>query len=458
VSMQKFFRHIDLHVEDFVEDLQTFCKQPSISAQNKGIDECVQLLKEMMAEAEIDTKVVPVKDGNPVVFGELKSEGAKQTLGFYNHYDVQPPEPLELWDSPPFEAKVMEGKIFARGVEDNKGSLIARLEAVKALKAVYGRLPVNLKFFVEGEEEIGSPHLESFVKGNMSLLKADGYVWEGDGVDEQNRPNVSLGVKGILYVEFRAKGPQRDVHSSLAPVVPNPAWRLVWLLASLKGPDEKIRIPGWYDEVVPPTEKEAQLLKEAPFDEKADKEELGLKEYLHGVTGFESQKILRFSPTCNVAGFEAGYTGPGAKTVLPSEAMVKVDFRLVEAQKPDLQFRRLKEHLRSQGFDDVTVINHGGYEPAKTPLENPFVTRVIETAEKVYGCKPVVWPTVAGTSPIYVIKNWMRIPVASAGGVGYPGSKVHAPNENIRIKDYVNSIKFVAALIRSYETLPYAHG
>jgi acetylornithine deacetylase/succinyl-diaminopimelate desuccinylase-like protein len=282
-------------------------------------------------------------------------------------------------------------------------------------------------------------------------MKADGYVWEGDGVDEQNRPEVSLGVKGILYVEFRAKGPKRDVHSSLAPVVPNPAWRLVWLLSSLKGSDEKIKIPGWYDEVVPPTEDEIRLLKEAPFDEKADKEELGLKEYLHGVTGVESQKTLRFSPTCNIAGFGAGYTGPGAKTVLPSEAMVKVDFRLVEAQKPDIQFKRLKEYLKNQGFNDITVINHGGYEPSKTSPDDPFVVRVIETAEKVYGCKPVVWPTVAGTSPYYVIRNWMGIPVASGGGVGYPGSKAHAPNENIKIKDYVNSIKFVASLIRSYE-------
>ncbi len=450
--MKKVFDYIDSHISEFVEDLRALCIQPSISAQNMGIGECAVVLKEMMGDAGIDVKVVPVKDGNPVVFGELKSREAEQTLGFYNHYDVQPPEPLELWDFPPFEAKIKDGKIFARGVDDNKGSLAARIEAVKALKAVYGDFPVNLKFFVEGEEEIGSPHLESFVKGNMDLLKADGYVWEGDGVDEQNRPNVSLGVKGILYVEFRAKGPKRDVHSSLAPIVPNPAWRLVWLLSSLKGSDEKIKIPGWYDEVVPPTERDIQLLEQAPFNEKAEKEELGLTEYLRGVTGVESQRVLRFSPTCNIAGFEAGYTGQGSKTVLPSEAMVKVDFRLVEAQKPEAQLRRLKGYLHRQGFDDVTVIYHGGYEPARTSPDDPFVVRVLETAERVYGCKPVVWPTVAGTSPFYVIKNWMGIPVASAGGVGYPGSKVHAPNENVRIKDYVNSIKFVASLILSYRT------
>jgi len=309
---------------------------------------------------------------------------------------------------------------------------------------------VNLKFFIEGEEEIGSPHLPSFVKENMELLKADGYIWEGDGVDQQGRPVITLGAKGILYVELRARGPKRDVHSSRAPLVPNPAWRLVWLLSTLKGPDEKIKIPGWYDEVVPPTETEMHLLEEAPFDEEADKEELGLKEYLLGLTGIESQKALRFSTSCNICGFNAGYTGSGSKTVLPSEAMVKIDFRLVEAQKPDVLFKRLKEHLNREGFSDITVINYGGYEPAKTPPDDPFVIRVTETAEKVYGSKPVVWPTTAGTSPIYVIKNWMGIPVASGGGVGYPGSKVHAPNENIRIEDYVKSIKYVAALISSY--------
>jgi len=450
MSTQNLFSFIESHVDTYVEDLRRLCRQPSVSAQNKGITECVSLLTEMITKAGISVKIIPVKDGNPVVFGELKSAGAKQTLGFYNHYDVQPPEPLELWDSPPFEAKIKDCKIFARGVDDNKGSLVARLEAVKALKAVYGRLPVNLKFFVKGEEEIGSPHLESFAKQNMELLRTDGYVWEGDGVDERDHPNVSLGVKGILYVEFRAKGPQRDVHSSLAPIVPNPAWRLIWLLSSLKGPDEKIKIPHWYDEVVPPTKEELKLLKEAPFDEEADKEEMGLKEYLGGVTGVESQRALRFSPTCNVAGFEAGYTGPGSKTVLPSEAMAKVDFRLVEAQRPHVQLRRLMEYMKSQGFGDVGVICHGGYEPFKTPVGDPFVKRIVQTAEEVYKAKPVVWPTVAGTSPFYVVKNWMGIPVASAGGVGYPGSKIHAPNENIRVKDYVNSVKFVASLIRSY--------
>ena len=267
----------------------------------------------------------------------------------------------------------------------------------------------------------------------------------------KGRPIVTLGAKGILHVEFRTKGPKVDVHSSRAPLVPNPAWRLVWMLSMLKGPDEKIKIPGWYDDVVPPDEEDMRLLEEAPFDEEADKRELGLKEYLLGVTGVESLKTLLFSPTCNISGFLSGYTGPGTKTVLPSEAFARVDFRLVVAQKPDILFKKLKNYLRENGFDDVTVIKHSAYEAAKTPVNDPFVTRVVKIAKRIYGLKPVIWPTAAGTGPLYVIRNWLGIPVVSAGGAGYSGSRIHAPNENIRLKDYIRSIKYMVALINSYE-------
>jgi len=449
--MRDLMEYIDSNVEEFVEDLRILCQQPSVSAQNKGINECVEALRGIMEKAGINVKVVPVKNGNPVVFGELNVEDPKGCLGFYNHYDVQPPEPLELWETPPFGADVRDEKIFARGVSDNKGNIIARLEALRAVSEVLREPPISLKFLIEGEEEIGSPHLPSFVKDNMNLLKADRYLWEGDGVDEKERPVVTLGAKGILFVELRAKGARRDVHSSWAPLIPNPAWRLVWALSSIKGPDERITIPGWYDDVVPLTDEESRLLEESRFEEEAEKEEFGLKEFLGELTGVETRKALYFSPTCNICGFDAGYKGSGTKTVLPSRAMAKVDFRLVEAQKPNVLFGKLEKYLESKGFSDIEIINYGGYEPSKTSPSDPFASRVIETAEKVYGLKPVVWPTSAGTSPIYTIRNWMGIPVASGGGVGYPGSNIHAPNENIRLKDFVNSIKCMATLISSYK-------
>lgn len=445
-------RYIESKADEYVKDLRKLCRQPSVSAQGVGIEECAELLREFMEEAGISARVYPVKEGNPVVLGEVRGGKEKNgCIGFYNHYDVQPPEPLELWETPPFEAAIRDGKIYARGVSDNKGNVMARIEAVKAVREVLGEVPIDLKFLVEGEEEVGSPHLPNFVKGHAHLLKADGYIWEGDGVDEKNRPVITLGAKGIIYVEFRARGAKRDAHSSLAPLIPNPAWRLVWALSTIKGPDEKIRIPGWYDDVVEPSDVERKLLEEAPFEEEERKRELGLKEFLGGLKGFEALKALYFSPTATICGLDAGYKGPGAKTVLPCEAVAKMDFRLVEAQKPRKLLKMLREHLDREGFSDIEVVSYSGYEPAKTSPSDPFARYFIETVEKVYGNKPVVLPTTAGTSPIYTIRNWMGIPVASGGGVGYPRSNVHAPNENIRIEDYIRSIKFVATLITSYK-------
>ncbi len=443
-------RYIESNVEEYIEDLRSICGVPSVSAQNTGIDECVRTLADIMEDAGINVQVIPVRNGNPVIYGELRGGGTERCIGFYNHYDVQPPEPLDLWESPPFKPEVREGRIFARGVSDNKGNIISRIEAVKAVTKILGKPPINLKFIVEGEEEIGSPNLPVFVKEHMDILWADGYLWEGDGVDERNRPIVTLGAKGILYVELKARGAKRDVHSSMAPIVPNPAWRLVWALSSIKGPDEKIRVPGWYDDVVPPSDDEIRLIEEAPFEEEEEKRELGLKEYLLGLRGIESRKALYFSPTCNICGFDAGYKGLGSKTVLPSEAMVKVDFRLVEAQKPEDLINKLKRHLKEEGFSDIEIKSYGGYEAAKTPPKDPFVRRVVNILEETYGRKPVIKPTSAGTSPIYTIRNWMGIPVLSCGGVGYPGSNIHAPNENIRIVDLINSIKFIASLIINY--------
>jgi len=449
--LNELFKYIDRNTDRFIEDLRILCQQPSVSSQKRGIDECVDLLEKIMEDIGLEVRIFEIKNGNPIIFGELRSGSSKECLGFYNHYDVQPPDPLDEWEFPPFNPVIKDGKLYARGASDDKGDLISRLEAVRAFLEVRGDVPVSLKFLIEGEEESGSPHLPDFVRENADLLKADGYLWEGEGVDMKGRPIVTLGAKGILHVEFRTKGPKVDVHSSRAPLVPNPAWRLVWMLSMLKGPDEKIKIPGWYDDVVPPDEEDMRLLEEAPFDEEADKRELGLKEYLLGVTGVESLKTLLFSPTCNISGFLSGYTGPGTKTVLPSEAFARVDFRLVVAQKPDILFKKLKNYLRENGFDDVTVIKHSAYEAAKTPVNDPFVTRVVKIAKRIYGLKPVIWPTAAGTGPLYVIRNWLGIPVVSAGGAGYSGSRIHAPNENIRLKDYIRSIKYMVALINSYE-------
>jgi len=447
--LREIYEYIDKNSQRFVEDLIRLCKQPSISTQNVGINDCVDLVQSMMGEVGIETEIIQTK-GHPMLLGLQKFEGADKTIGFYNHYDVQPPEPLELWETPPFNADIREDKIFARGVSDNKGDLIARIKAIEAIKEVVGLAPANVKFFIEGEEEIGSPNLAPSVKEHMPRIRADGYIWEGGGVDGKGRPVVSLGVKGILYTEMKAKCTVTDVHSARAPLVPNPAWRLVWALNTLKDRDERIKIAGWYEDVKPPTEEEVKLLESSPFEEEEMKERLGLKEFLLKRTGVDALKYLYFTPTCTICGFDAGYKGPGLKTVLPQEAMVKVGFRLAHAMNPDILFPKLVDHLERHGFGDVEVTKLAGYEPCKTSVDDPFARFVIEKLTEVYLDKPVVWPTSAGTSPMYTIKNRMGVPVVSGGGVGYPESRAHAPNENIRIKDYLRSIKFVATLITSF--------
>lgn len=449
-SLKKVYEYIDENAERFVEDLRKLCRQPSVSARHEGIEECVDLLKSMMEDVGIDANVFKVKEGHPVVLGAQRFTAARKTLGFYNHYDVQPPEPLELWESPPFSAEIRSGRIYARGVDDNKGNIVARLKAVEAVKDVLGEVPANVKFFFEGEEEVGSPHLGSFVKAHRGDLKADGFLWEGDGVDEADRPVVTLGVKGLLYVELSATGASADVHSSQAPLVPNPAWRLVWALSTLKDRDERIKIADWHDDLMPPTEEEMKLLSAMPFDEEGWKKRLGLKDFLLTRAGVDAPRHLYYSPTCNVCGFEAGYAGEGVKTVLPSKARVKIDFRLPYALNPEKLFPKLKNHLQRHGFGDIEVVNLGGYEPCKTPVSDPFAEQVVRRLREVYDKEPVVWPTAAGTSPMYTIKNWLGIPVVSGGGVGNPDANVHAPNENIRVADYIKSIKFVANMIATF--------
>ncbi len=448
--MAETFDYINVNKEKFIDDLKRLCRQPSISASKKGIEECAELVKRMMEEVGIDARIIPIKNGSPVVFGEMRSKKSSRTLAFYNHYDVQPPEPYEEWVSPPFEPHIKEGKIYCRGVSDNKGDIVARLKATEALIKTVGEIPVNLKFIVEGEEEISSPHLGAFAREHPELLKADGYLWEGGDVDGKNRPEVELGVKGMLYVELTVKGANVDEHSKRAPLIPDPSWRLTWALASIKDPDETIKISGFYDNVKEPTEKEIMLLQEMPFEEEMMKKKWGLKEFLGGLTGLEALKNLYLKPACTICGFGSGYQGPGSKTVLPSTAMAKVSFRLVPNQDPDDILRKLKAHLEKKGFGDVQIEKLGGYEASRVSVENAFAKLVVSTLEETYGVKPVVHPTGIGSGPMYIAQNWMGIPSVMAGGVRYIDSYQHAPNENIRIEDFMLSIRFVSMLIRRF--------
>jgi acetylornithine deacetylase/succinyl-diaminopimelate desuccinylase-like protein len=432
-----------------LERLKRFCRQPSVSAQHLGIQECAQLVREMLEEVGLSSRVIPTAvEGYPVVFGEMRGRSPR-TILFYNHYDVQPAEPFDEWLSPPFEPEEREGRLYARGVSDNKGHIVSRLAAIEALLQVYGELPCSVKFVIEGAEEIGSPGLHRFVEEHRELLLADACIWEGGGVNWRGQPQVVLGLKGILYVELECRAASRDSHSSYATIVPNPAWRLVWALSTLKDAQERVLIPGFYDDVRPPSEEELRAIDAIPPEEERLRESLGLKEFLLGLKGQEVRRRHLLEPTCTICGIISGYTGEGSKTVLPSWARAKIDFRLVPDQRPEDILAKLKAHLQARGFGDVEVKSRDGGNPARTPMDSPWVALVRETAQEVYGLEPVIVPTMAGSGPMYSFSETLGLPVVTSG-IGHPEDRIHAPNENIRLDDLFKGILHIAAIMERF--------
>ena len=366
----------------------------------------------------------------------------------YDHYDVQPPEPLELWESGPWDAAIRDGKLFARGVADNKGNLMCRIHAVEAYLAAVGALPLKIKFVVEGEEEIGSIHLPQFVKENRALLEgAEGCLWEAGYKDMNERPVISCGVKGIVYVELHARGAKRDLHSAMAAIVVDPAWRLTWALATLKDADDNILVDDLMKHVRAPTDAEMDALKTIPYDEEKVKADLGIPSFIRNLTGIELLKKYLYEPTCTICGLYSGYIGEGSKTVLPNHAFAKIDFRLVPNLSPDLVVDLLKKHLARRGFDDIEVkLTETGEEVARSPLDSAIVRAAIDAAKSVYDRAPIVYPTMAGSGPMYPLCQALGIPAVSAG-CGWHDSRGHAPNENIRLADYFEGMAFVRELM-----------
>lgn len=449
MNLEKVSQYIDAHYEEFIQDLAKLVRQPSVSARKEGMEQCAEIVERMMRDAGLSTKILPEKEGNPVVYGEIRSDTSEKTLLFYDHYDIQPPEPLDKWISDPFSCELREGRIYGRGVADNKGNTVSRLKAIQAFLETVGSVPVNIKFVVEGEEEIGSPHLAPLIKENKKLLSADAGIWEFGGTDRKGHPLIYLGLKGVLSVELRAQGATRDVHSANAPLIPNPAWRLVWALNTLKNDRDDILIDDFFENVEPPSAEEIEYAKAIPFEEEEEKKDLGLWKFINNVTGVDAVRTLLYKPTCTINGLLTGYTGAGSKTVLPNKAMVKLDFRLVPRQMPDEIFGKLVKHLRNHGFKDVEAVMQGSTEPAKTPITEEFVQTVIKSAERVYGKRAVVYPTSAASGPLHLFRNWLGYPIVSVG-CAHAESRGHAPNENIAVEGFAKGTKFIAAIINDF--------
>lgn len=440
--------YLQANLETSIAELARLCAIPSVSAQGRGLKECAELVAAMLRQRGFAVEVMPT-GGAPVVFGERKGQ-ADKTLLIYNHYDVQPPEPLELWESPPFEPTLRDGKLYARGVSDDKGHLVCRLHAIDALLQARGELPCNIKFIVEGEEETSSLHLHEFIEDHRQLLAADACLWEFGGVDHRDVPIQYLGMRGICYVELTVATAHSDAHSGLGgSIFPNAAWRLVWALNTLKGPDERIRLPGFYDSVRLPSERDREFLAALPDMAEDYKERYGVEYFLKSLSGVELRQAEVFEPTCTICGFSAGYEGPGSKTVLPARASAKVDFRLVPDQTPEEVLIKLRNHLDSQGFTDIEITYLGGEPPARTDPDHPFVQLVVETAEAVYGSPMLIQPMTGGSGPNHPFIHLLNVPIATAG-VSYPGTQSHAPNENLRLDLYLKGAKHVTRILDEF--------
>jgi len=447
------FQNIDSYLEKNLDrsivELSKLVAQPSISAQGIGLKECANLVADMLRARGFTAEIMDT-EGAPVVYGERKGK-ADKTLLFYNHYDVQPPEPLELWESPPFEPSLRNGKLYGRGVSDDKSHIVSRLHAIDAILASQGELPCNVKFIIEGEEETSSVHLHDFIRENTEKLKADACIWEFGGVDHREVPMQYLGLRGICYVELSVETAAIDVHSGLGgSILPNAAWRLVWALSTLKGPDERIRIPGFYEGIVAPTERDRELMEALPDVADEYKQRYGVKEFIKGLKGGTELKMEEvFTPTCTICGLTSGYQGPGSKTVQPAFASAKVDFRLVLGQMPEDILEKLRAHLDAEGFSDVQVKYLGGEPAARTDPDDSFVRTVVKAAEEVYEFPMAMVPMIGGSGPSYPFVHDLGLPVATAG-LGYPDTRAHAPNENIRIDLYLKHARHMARVITEF--------
>jgi len=443
-------KHVDSNLNDLISDLQTLIRQPSVSAKNEGIEECAKLVKKLLKKSGLKSEILRLKKGvAPIVYGEIKSkQNPTKTLMFYNHYDVQPAEPFDLWDDPPFSGTRKGNKIFGRGATDDKGELITRIKAVEACLKTTGDVPCSIKFVIEGEEETGSAHIEEYLKKYKKKFSCDGVIWEFGYVDAKNRPIIGLGMKGLLFVELSIKESIIDAHSSLAVLIKNPAWRLIEAIQTLRDSNGKILIKDWYKEVTPFSKKDLELIRKEPFDENVFKKEFGIKSFVGDKKGMDAKKAMVGGVTCNIAGFVSGYTGDGAKTVLPGEALVKIDFRLIPKMEPKKQVMRLKKHLKSKGFDDVKIRVFHGEAAARTNSSEPFVTHVKEAADKSFG-KSILNVSNAGTGPMYPFVDILKAPCISIGST-YMFSRIHSPNEFARVDLLKKTTKCICLIMENF--------
>ncbi len=454
LPVEEMTQYVDENIKSTLDNLFRLVKIPTVTAKDKDREYSALAIKELQKMFEtmnFKTDIIETK-GQPVFIAHYDAD-KPNTLLFYDHYDVQPAEPFDSWDNPPFEPEIKDNIIFGRGVADNKGEIIVRASAVELLQKLRGDLPVNIKFIIEGEEEVSSPNLASFVKENLDFVKGKENtrcIWEFGGKNASGVQELWAGVKGICYVQLRTTGPTNDLHSALGAIVENPANHLVAALASLRDDkNDRILLKDYYKTIIKPND---ELLKEITnvansFDENRHKDAWGVKQFINELSGTDLLKKYYLSPTCTICGIWAGWQEEGLKTVLPATAHAKLDFRLVPNQTPEDVINKLRNHFSENNFN-IEIEWYKGYRPAYTPLTDPFVQVVKQSMREVYNQDPIIHPWNAGSGPMYLFAD--HIPVLSIG-VGHTGSNAHSPNENIFMDDFKQGQILIARLMENME-------
>ncbi len=446
-------QYIDANIDQFKNELFDLLRIPSVSTdtRHKGdVNEASRFLRDRFMEAGLENVNIFDTPGHPIVYGDWLHAGAdKPTVLFYGHYDVQPPDPLELWTNDPFEPTVVDGKVYARGSADDKGQAYIHVKSIASYLMTGTPIPVNVKIIIEGEEEIGSPNLVPFLMEHKELLACDMVTISDTSMFAEDVPSITYGLRGLAYMEVEVFGPNRDLHSGVyGGAVANPLNVLCEMIASLKDENGVIQIPGFYGKVKPLTDDERAAYKALPFDEEAYAKELGVKE-TYGETGYSSLERATGRPTLDVNGIWGGYTGEGAKTVLPAKAAAKISMRLVPDQEPDEISKLFEEHFKKIAPKTVHVkvhAHHGGY-PVITELDFYGMRAAAQAFEDIYGKTPL-FTREGGSIPIVAaFKNILGVS-SILMGFGLNSDNIHSPNEKFSLKDFHRGIKTSARFLQ----------
>ncbi|HLG70612.1 MAG TPA: M20/M25/M40 family metallo-hydrolase [Chloroflexota bacterium] len=447
--------YVDANAERFVEEHCDFIRQPSQTGLLDNVRAGARYTAELAEHSGWQAEVIEVGELAPIVLAEYAGPPGSKTLLLYSHYDVISPEPVSEWTYPPYSATRSDGRIYGRGATDAKGNVMSFLKAAQSFAATRGGPPLTLKLIIEGEEERGSGNLHEFMDRYESRLAADAALSFDGGIDASGVPKIGLGTSGMLYVELVATGARKELHSAQARLYVNPAWRLTWALASIKAPDERVLIDGFYDGIEPPSDEDRRLMAAMPWNDQRQLDEAGLESFLGGVRGLAAIERVLFQPGLAICGLTSGFQGEGPKAVIPRIATAKLEFRIVPNQTPERTLELLRAHLQKHGFGDIQINVISVVETAKTDPDADIVRATIGAARELYG-EPMLKPTeeYAGLQGAWLGRR-LGIPGVQTG-IGPPGFRGHATDEFVTEEHLIKGIKYAAGIFHHFAS--YADG